>query len=160
VPPLLDDAGAPLPQTDERPSSDSLSFRRRLQLLVEAIAKDEPARALPAFFPVVAYQQVKAIKKPEDDWQRRLVRAFERNIHEYHQQLGASAASAQLVGIELNEARLKYMKPHSEGNKLGYHRVTRSQLRVDTSDGERTLEITSMISWRGEWYVVHLHGYE
>jgi hypothetical protein len=160
VPPLFDAAGNPLAQTDERPRVDSASFRRRLELLVRAIREDDGQLALPAFFPVVAYQQVKEIAKPEDDWQRRLVAAFLRNVHEYHQRLGQAASSAELVGIELDNARVKFMDPHREGNKVGYFRVTRAALRLRTSEGERTLDITSMISWRGEWYVVHLHGYK
>src|SRR5688572_19400826 len=161
VPPLVDESGKTLPQTDVLPSTESLSFRRRLELLVEAIRTDDPDLAVPAFFPVLAYAEVKDIAKPERDWQHRLIGAFNRNVHEYHRQLGAAASSIQLRGIEVPEAKVKFMKPGSEGNKLGYHRVLRSRLLLGTPDGrELALEITSMISWRGEWYVVHLHGFE
>ena len=161
VPPLVDEAGKTLPQTEALPSTESPSFQRRLELLVEAIRTDEPEVALPAFFPVLAYAEVKAIAKPERDWQHRLVGAFTRNIHEYHQQLGEAASGAELRGIEVSESNTKFMKPGSEGNRLGYHRVLRSRLLLKTADGsERELEITSMISWRGEWYVVHLHGFK
>jgi hypothetical protein len=53
------------------------------------------------------------------------------------------------------------MKPGKEGNRLGYFRVLRSTLRFRLVNGtERAFELTSLISWRGEWYVVHLHGFE
>jgi hypothetical protein len=53
------------------------------------------------------------------------------------------------------------MKPGREGNKVGYYRVLRSKLRFTLPNGkERPLELTSLISWRGEWYVVHLHGFD
>ena len=53
------------------------------------------------------------------------------------------------------------MKPGSEGNKLGYYRVLRSALVYSDAQGrERELSVTSMISWRGEWYVVHLAGFK
>ena len=45
-------------------------------------------------------------------------------------------------------------------------RLEASGLRKDVhfferADGKRLeLELTSMISWRGEWYVVHLNGFE
>jgi hypothetical protein len=68
--------GAPLPQTRDRPSADSPGLRWRLERLVSAIAHDDPERALPAFFPRVAYEQVKAVAHPERDWEQRLVRAF------------------------------------------------------------------------------------
>ena len=158
--PLLDASGQPLPQTDARPSTTSPAFQRRMQLLAEAIAQDEPSLAEPVFFPVVAYQQVKAIEKPERDWKSRLWRAFERNIHDYHRKLGPDAASAKLHSVTVREAAVRFMKPGSEGNRVGYFRVTRNQLRLTLADGtERTFEITSLISWRGEWFVVHLDGF-
>ncbi|HEY5958172.1 MAG TPA: hypothetical protein VIV60_16525, partial [Polyangiaceae bacterium] len=53
VPKLFDASGKPLPQTEELPKFDSPSFRRRTALLFEAIVKDDPSIATPAFFPVV-----------------------------------------------------------------------------------------------------------
>lgn len=161
TPALYDEAGNALGQTKDRPQSDSTALARRMELLWQAIVEDRPELALPAFFPMVAYEQVKAIAKPAADWKARLVRAFERNVHEYHQRLGAHAGDAELIGLSVPEDRVRWMKPHSEGNKLGYFRVLRSQLRYRTGDGiERTLEVTSLISWRGEWFVVHLHGFK
>ena len=128
---------------------------------MDAIRSDRPELALPAFFPVVAYQQVKAIAQPERDWEHRLVGAFKRNIAEYHKRLGPEPQAVTLLGIDVPEAQAKFMKPGSEGNRIGYHRVLRSKLRLAKADGtELPLEITSMISWRGEWYVVHLHGFK
>lgn len=160
LPVLLAADGAPLPQTRDRPSVESPSLRWRLDRLVAAIAHDDPERALPAFFPRVAYEQVKAVAHPERDWEQRLVRAFRRDIHDYHRQLGRDAAGARLAALVLDERRVRWMDPGTEGNRLGYHRVTRSRLRLRLSSGaERELELTSLISWRGEWYVVHLHGF-
>jgi hypothetical protein len=152
--------GTPLPQTHDRPRADSAGLRLRLELLVAAIVEDDPERAVPAFFPKVAYEQVKAIERPGRDWQYRLVRAFERNIHEYHLALGTAAAGARFAGLTLREPAVRWMAPGSEGNRVGYYRVTRAQLRLRFASGaERKLELTSLISWRGAWYVVHLHGF-
>jgi hypothetical protein len=152
--------GTPLPQTHDRPQADSTGLRLRLELLVAAIAEDEPERAVPAFFPKLAYEQVKAIERPGRDWQYRLVRAFERNIHEYHEQLGKDAAGAKFAGLTLRERAVRWMAPGSEGNRVGYYRVTRAHLRLRLASGaERQLELTSLISWRGAWYIVHLHGF-
>ena len=66
------------------------------------------------------------------------------------------AASATLVGLEVPEARARWVDPGEEYNKIGYYRVFGSRLRY-TVDGEaRSFEVKSLISWRGEWYVVHL----
>jgi hypothetical protein len=157
----LDDDGKLLPQTEDKPSVESAIFRRRLELLVEAIAKDDAEIATPAFFPVKAYEVVKTIKDPAKDWQHRLFKAFKRNVHEYHKKLGKDAAGTKLARIAIDDKRSKWMKKGSEGNAIGYWRVTRSHLFVtDGSGRERDLEVTSLISWRGEWYVVHLHGFK
>jgi len=159
--PLLAADGTALPQLEDRPSAESPAFRERMRLLVAAIARDDPALAAPAFFPLVAYEQVKAIANPGRDWRARLVAAFERNVHEYHRALGRNGAELELVSVEVDEPRVRWMKPGSEGNRVGYHRVLRSRLRVaDGAGKQRSFEITSLISWRGEWYVVHLNGFE
>jgi hypothetical protein len=160
-PPLLDDTGALLAQTDERPTAESAFFQRLGPALWQAILEDDAKLALPWFFPVEAYRAVKAIAEPDRDWETRLVRHFERDIHDYRMQLGKFRDEMQYVRIEVPSDGAKWMKPHSECNKLGYWRVLRAQLvYLDREQRERRMEITSMISWRGEWYVVHLHGFE
>ncbi len=159
--PLLDELGRTLPQTEQKPAISSPHFQRAMRLLFEAIRDDRPEAALPTFFPVLAYREVKAVAQPERDWKSRLVRNFERDVHEYHRQLGPSIDQAELVGVEVHDERARWMPPGTEGNKLGYWRVLRSELRIRDGRGkERKFELTSLISWRGEWYIVHLHGFE
>ncbi len=125
------------------------------------MAGDPEIADLPVFFPVEAYEQVKDIKSPAADHKSRLRKAFARDVREYHKEIGPNPEAAKLLGIEVDEKRLKWMKPGSEGNKLGYWRVTRSKIRYANASGqEKTLELTSLISWRGEWFVVHLHGFK
>jgi hypothetical protein len=132
-----------------------------MHLLGQAIKLGKPDLALPAFFPQVAYAQVKDIPKPELDWERRLVGAFRRDIAEYNKKLGPNAEKSLLWEIKVSEPKVKLMQPGSEGNRVGYFRVLRSTLVFRMPDGkERSFELTSMISWRGEWFVVHLHGFD
>jgi hypothetical protein len=160
--PLLTDAdGGTLPQTEARPTTDSPFFRKLSSALFRAIVEDDPSLAHPYFFPLLAYREVKNIAKPERDYERRLLANFDRDIHEYHKKLGAKPTDARLVELKVPEDRARWMKPGSEGNKLGYFRVLRSELRyTDAESKEHSLEITSLISWRGEWYVVHVHGFK
>ena len=158
---LFEADGAPLGQTDAFPSITSASYEDRIKLLWSAIVQDDPARAKPAFFPLVAYEQVKAIPKPAIDYERRLLAAFARDIHAYHQKLGKEPDKATFVRLDVPEAKAKWMDPGTEGNKLGYDRVLDSKLIVKRDDGkELKLDVKSMISWRGEWYVVHLAGFK
>jgi hypothetical protein len=167
------DAGAPSsgtllatdgaePQTKDRPKADSEKLRGRMRLLFEAIVKDEPDLALPAFFPKEAYEQVKAIPNPAGDWKRRLVAAFNRDIHALHKELGDGAGTALFVGADIPEARGRWVDVDEETNKIGYYRVygTKLQYRIGESERVRAFDVKSLISWRGEWYVVHLSGFK
>src|SRR5580704_15326163 len=58
--PVAPGAGA-LPQTRALPSTNSAAFRAAMQDLWLAVTTGKPDLALPAFFPLTAYQQVKAI---------------------------------------------------------------------------------------------------
>ncbi|MBN1606462.1 MAG: hypothetical protein JW940_07500 [Polyangiaceae bacterium] len=161
VPALTDQDGKPLPQTEQRPKTDSPGFQARMALLFRAITSDNPELGAPAFFPLLAYQLVKDVQKPERDWQYRLMRNFARDIHAYHEKLGQRAADARLVRVEVPEERALWMKPGREGNRIGYYRVLRSTLVYDDGAGHTgRVGITSLISWRGEWYVVHVDGFE
>jgi hypothetical protein len=160
-PSLLAADGTALPQTEERPSTTSERFKRRMQRLADSILSGDAERARSSFFPLVAYAQVKDVQKPERDYRYRLMAHFERDVREYRKALGQAAAHAQFLGVSVAEERVEWMKPGKEGNRLGYFRVLRSRLRFASPGGkEQTFELTSMISWRGEWYVVHLHGFE
>jgi len=159
APPLVGEDGELLPQTEAEPKVDSKLFQQRVARLVEAIQKDDPEIARDFFFPRVAYEKVKAIKHPGRDWDARLWKLFVRDVHEYHEKLGDDPPA--FVGIEVPMEKSEWMKPHREGNAIGYYRVKRAQLVFRDADGkEKRFEITSMISWRGEWYVVHLHGFK
>jgi len=157
---LFDEDGKILPQTKDEPSTEDPVFERHVALLWEAIVKNEPDLAKSFFFPVEAYEQVKAIKEPAKDWKYRLYKNFERDIKAYHQRLGKHRDEAKFLRLDVRR-KPEWMKVGREGNLIGYYRVTRSLLYYEDHEGrELQLDLTSMISWRGQWYIVHLHGYE
>jgi hypothetical protein len=158
-----------LPQTKDKPSSSPAdggsptsdeAFALRSSTLWEAIVRDEPDRAMPFFFPVTAYEQVKAIPSPASDWRRRLVTAFKRDVHGLNKRLGDKAAAAKLVRLDVPNDRARWVEPNEESNRLGYWRVYGTRIIYQFDGKERSLEISSLISWRGEWYVVHLTGFK
>ncbi len=158
---LLDAQGKPLPQTDQRPALSSAAFQERIAAVAQAIISGNAEPASVAFFPLVAYQQVKDVAKPDRDYRFRLLANFKRDVLEYHHALGSAAAEAKFNGVTVSERDAKWMAPGSEGNKLGYFRVLRSHLHFTLPTGRtHDFELTSLISWRGEWYVVHLHGFK
>lgn len=147
-----------LPQTPDKPSGASAKLAEHASALWQAIVSDDPSVAAPAFFPLGAYLQVKAISNPESDYRTRLLAAYAEDIHALHAKLGAKAGTAQLVGMDVPESQAVWVKPGVEYNKGSYWRVYGAQLRY-TADGQSgSFPIASMISWRGEWYVVHLNS--
>ncbi len=159
--PATSDAGASpdpasLPQTHDRPTASGPAFEARVAALWAAIVADDPAQALPFFFPLGAYQQVKDIPDPASDWRHRLVAAYDHDIHALHARLGSGAARATLTGLDVPEARGRWVDPGEEYNKIGYYRVFGSRLRYTVDGDAGSFEVKSLISWRGEWYVVHL----
>jgi hypothetical protein len=149
-----------LPQTREVPHAEGAAWEARVAALWDGIVKDDPERALPFFFPLGAYEQVKAIANPAADWRRRLVAAYTRDIHELHKKLGADPQNARFVRFEVGPSP-RWVEPGEEYNKVGYYRVFGSKLhfaRAGSAPNEKgaAFDVRSLISWRGEWYVVHL----
>lgn len=147
---------ATLPQTRDRPAASGPSFDARVAALWSAIVADDPAQAMPFFFPLPAYQQVKDVSDPASDWKHRLVAAYAHDIHALHRRLGDDASRAKLTSMDVPDARGRWVDPGEEYNKLGYYRVFGSKLRYDVDGAARSFDVKSLISWRGEWYVVHL----
>jgi hypothetical protein len=153
--PTVADPGL-LPQTDAKPDPAGAVFTAHVDTLWAAIVADDPARAMPFFFPLTAYKQVKSISDPERDWNTRLVAAFTEDIHAWHGQLGADAAAAQLTAVSVPSDQAQWIQPGVESNKGSYWRVYSTALRYQVDGRTGTFTVASMISWRGEWYVVHL----
>ncbi len=153
------DPGA-LPQTKDKPEASGAAYDARVAALWEGIAKDDPERALPFFFPLSAYEQVKAITNAGSDWRRRLVAAYKRDIHALHKRLGEHPETVKFLRAEVPQDRARWVEPNEEYNKLGYYRVYGTRLVFELDGKERSFEVTSLISWRGEWYVVHLTGFK
>ena len=138
----------------------------RIGALWAAIVADDPRLADSAFFPLAAYQQVKAIASPAADWNRRLLAAFAEDIHALHKRLGPRADEAKLVGLELPDSRARWVDPGEEYNKIGYYRVFGTVVRyhldratvngTELAPQDASFVIASLISWRGQWYIVHL----
>ena len=147
-----------LPQTQDKPSASSARFAAGSAALWQAIVTDNPDAAMPFFFPLGAYQQVKAISNPESDWRTRLVGAYAEDIHALHGRLGSRASAAQLTGIDVPDGQATWVKPGEEYNKGSYWRVYNAMLRYTVDGQAGSFPIASMISWRGEWYVVHLNS--
>jgi hypothetical protein len=146
---------ATLPQTDEKPVTDGEGLNLRMQALAAAIIADDSSKGLSSFFPVEAYKQVKKNTDPAADWKNRLIAEFGVDTRDAHKLLGAGAAAATFLGADVPNAAV-WVKPGEEYNLIGYWRVYGTKLRFDVGGTVKVVPVSSLISWRGEWYVVHL----
>ena len=152
------DADGRLPQTRARPDIASSAFQARARALFDAVARDDVDHAMPFFFPLSAYAQVKAIANPAADWHARLASHYARDIHALHAKLGPHASQASFVAADVPMDRARWVEPGEEYNRIGYYRVYGTKLRGEIEGSPVEIDVTSLISWRGEWYCVHLTG--
>jgi len=141
------------PQTRAFPRTDSVAFRNAMADLWLAVTTGNPRFARPGFFPVAAYEQVKAEPYPAADWQDRLWYDFVLDVRAAHRLLGSGATLDRVV---VPKAYAAWVYPGACHNKIGYWHVPGARVVYRAHGKERSFGIASLISWRGVWYVVHL----
>lgn len=146
---------AGLRQTGKRPTANGPVFKAEMTDLWAAVITGRPELGLPAFFPLVAYEQVKAIADPAADWRNRLVAEFDLDVRAAHDLLGRHARHATLLRVIVPEAMASWIDPGVCYNGVGYWHVAGARLVYQVGGQERSIGIASLISWRGRWYVVH-----
>ncbi len=145
-----------LPQTTVKPQASGTVFDGNVRRLWKAIVTGDPQVADPFYFPLAAYVQVKAISDPVHDYDTRLVYAYDMDLLAYHQELLKQGGSAVLSGLTVPEAAAEWIEPGVEYNKGSYWRVYGSRLYYSIDGVTHYFPIFSLISWRGQWYVVHV----
>ena len=153
---MAPDAGA-RPQTRAFPRTDSVAFRNATADLWLAVTTGNPRFARPGFFPVAAYEQVKAEPYPAADWQDRLWYDFVLDVRAAHRLLGSGATLDRVI---VPKAYAAWVYPGACHNKIGYWHVPGARVVYRAHGKERSFGIASLISWRGVWYVVHLGAVE
>lgn len=156
VDPCPPGASGTLPQTSRLPSATSACFHAIVGALWQGIRQGSARGALYAFFPLQAYEQVKAIGDPRADYNSRLLAEYALDIHAAHGLLGPDAGAAHLVGTIVSQGYVHWVSPGACYNRLGYYEVPNSRVVYRVGQHVRSFGIASMISWRGTWYVVHL----
>jgi hypothetical protein len=145
-----------LPQTADLPSTATPQFAAEMAALWNGIVTNSVTPAMPAFFPEGAYLQLKTIGGAQSDFENRLVGDYSLDIGAAHALLGDAAAQAQLVGVNVPASYAHWVPPGVCDNDVGYFEVPNSRVVYQVNGQTQSFGIASMISWRGQWYVVHL----
>lgn len=141
-----------LPQTSRLPSTTTTPFQNAVHDLWLAVTTGNAGLAGPAFFPETAYVQVKAIANPQSDWQGRLWYDFTLDVAAAHALVGRDARFVRVI-VPAQDAA--WVSPGVCANKIGYWHVPGARVVYQRGGETRSFGIASLISWRGEWYVVH-----
>ena len=121
-------AAGSLPQTHAFPSATSAPFMARMAALWAGVVSGASAPALPAFFPRQAYVQLKAIPSAGSDWSGQLVAEYALDIAAAHALLGAAAAGAQLVAVNVPTSYAHWVEPGVCYNGIGYWEVPNARV--------------------------------
>ena len=149
--PVAPGAGA-RPQTSAVPSTRSTAFGNAMTDLWLAVTTGQAGLALPAFFPLGAYQQLKAIPYPAADWHDRLWYDFTLDVGAAHALVSPGARLVRVIVPSYDEV---WVPPGVCANTLGYWHVPGPRVVYSEHGEERSFGIADLISWRGVWYVVH-----
>ena len=92
---------------------------------------------------------------PSSDWQDRLWAFFRLDVGAYHTFFGAPAAGVTLIAMYAAPAYAAWIGPGACENHFGYWHLPGVRM-VYRDHGVRSFAIASLISWRSQWYIVHL----
>lgn len=144
-----------LPQTSALPATASGAFQNAMADLWLAVTTGQAGFGLPAFFPLAAYQKLKDLYEPTEDWHGRLWADFTLDVAAAHRLLREDGGQAQFVRVIVPAAYAAWVSPGACANYIGYWHVPGARLVYRQDGQERSIGIASLISWRGDWYVVH-----
>jgi hypothetical protein len=147
-----------LPQTHAYPSATTAEFKSLMVSLWAGVVQDSHTVALPAFFPLGAYLQLKSISDPTADWTNRLLHDYSLDIAAAHALLGPHAATARLLSVDVISSYGHWVPPGVCVNRIGYYEMPNARVTYREDGQIRSFGIASMISWRGVWYIVHFGG--
>ena len=143
----------PDPANKLRPPLTSADLEERAAHLLEAVAKKEPALADDFFFPKAPFIPLKDVADPG--------RYFDQLLATYHRDVAALHAERKdwtgvaFVSFDLGTPPT-WVAPGKEYNKIGYFRTFGGKLRYRVGDKTKEINVSTIISWGGRWYVTHL----
>jgi hypothetical protein len=135
------------------PEGRTEELQARAKGLFEAIVKKEPALGDPFWFPKEPFIPLKDVKGPEKYW-KNLHQAYAEDIRKAHRKR-KSWEGATFIGFDVGSTP-KWVKPGDEVNKIGYYRSFHGKLRYEMDGEKYSIDVHTVISWQGRWYVTHL----
>ncbi len=139
------------------PSQDEAELNERARGLFEAIVSGDASSADAFWFPLEPFERLKDIPEPGKYWSQ-LKRAYARDVRGLHQKR-KSWEGAHFLRFELGK-KPKWVAPGQEVNKIGYYRSLHGRLLYELEGRTRELDVHTVITWQGHWYVTHLGAFK
>ncbi|WP_437903182.1 hypothetical protein WME95_32075 [Sorangium sp. So ce327] len=139
------------------PALESEELTARASALFDAIVKKEPALAEPFWFPKEPFIPLKDVKDPGKYWDN-LHAAYVNDVKSMHRKR-KSWEGARFVGFVVG-SKPKWVPPGDEVNKIGYYRSFHGKLKYEIDGKPASLDVHTIISWQGRWYITHLGDFK
>lgn len=146
-----------VPDNKVLPPLESEELTARAKQLFEAIVHDDPARGESFWFPKEPFIPLKDVKGPDKYWNN-LHATYARDIHALHRKR-KSWDGATFVSFKMGSTP-KWVPPGDEANKIGYYRSFRGKLTYRIDEKNTTIDVHTIISWQGEWFITHLSKFK
>lgn len=143
------------PPIDLTPPPNDADLAARAKHLLEAITQDNADLARDILLPRDAYLKNRDVKDPGKTWELKVYNPFQKDVHrahKHHQGLGR----AIFVSVELGHD-ISTVPARPKEWKYDVWRVSRSRIVYSLDGSVLHLELGELTSFRGAWYVTHLH---
>lgn len=145
--------GEPDPDNRTKPPLTSADLDERAEHLFRAIVENDPALGDDFFFPREPFVPLKEVQDP-GRYHAQLLGTYHRDIRDLHAKRKGWTGST-FVSFELGTPPT-WVAPGKEYNKIGYFRTFHGKLRYRTAERTNEIDVGTIISWDGRWYVTHL----
>ncbi len=154
----IEDAGAPPFAADNKvPPTEGPELQERAKALFEAIVANDAPKGDPFWFPKEPFIPLKDIKDPGKYWEQ-LHRTYAADVRSQHKKR-KSWDGAEFKGFTIG-SKPKWVPPGDEANKIGYYRSFHGKLRYVIDGDEKTIDVHTVITWQGRWYITHLNKFK
>ena len=145
------------PENRQEPITGEPELHTRARQLFDAIVSGDAALAEPFWFPKEPFVPLKAVDDPGKYWEQ-LHKSYLRDVRALHEKR-KTWEGASFVRFEIGK-KPKWVAPGQEANHVGYFRSLHGQLHYTLGGTDRVIDVHTVITWQGRWYVTHLGDFK
>lgn len=139
------------------PPKSGVELTSMLNQLWQSIQDNSSQSAKALFFPKNSYIEMKTgvIANPAADFDNRLMTFYKLDLDAYHRHVVTGGKSV-FVSALVNPAQIMWIPVRACENKTGYWHLGPVRIVYKQAGVLKSFAIASLISWNGEWKIIHL----